>query len=101
MDIVVIPFLQVLTTVIHLYTWALILSIIINWLILFNVINTHNHFVSIVTNFLYRITEPALAQIRRFLPNLGGIDLSPLIFILGLYFIEGLLAQIARKILSF
>src|SRR5690606_2002659 len=61
-------------TVLNLYSWCLIIWVIMSWLISFNVINTHNRFVHMVGDFLYRITEPALRPIRRFLPDLGGLD---------------------------
>ena len=82
-----------LTTVIDLYVWIIILQVILSWLIAFNVINTRNRFVYLVGDFLYRVTEPALRPIRRILPNLGGIDLSPLVLILLLYFALRLLAE--------
>ena len=64
-----------------------------SWLISFNVINTHNRFVHLVGDFFYRITEPALRPIRRFLPNLGGLDLSPIVLILLIWFIRNLLSE--------
>jgi YggT family protein len=72
-------------TVITLYIWCLIISAILSWLVAFNVVNTQNRFVYTVGDFLHRITEPALGPIRRFLPNLGGIDLSPIVLILSLF----------------
>ena len=71
-----------------LYVWLLIASAILSWLIAFNVVNTRNQFVSAVAEFLYRITEPVLAPIRNFLPSLGGLDISPIILILLIMFIE-------------
>ena len=85
---------NLLTAVITLYVWALIISAILSWLVAFNVINTQNRFVYTVGDFLYRITEPALRPIRRVIPNLGGIDISPIILILALFFIRDLLRDI-------
>ncbi len=82
-------------TLLSLYMWVLIASAILSWLVAFNVINTRNRFVYAVGDFLYRITEPALAPIRRILPNLGGIDLSPVVLILLLIFIRNLLWEYA------
>jgi len=82
-----------ITTVIDLFVWIIILQVILSWLIAFNVVNTRNRFVYMVGDFLYRVTEPALRPIRRVLPNLGGIDLSPLVLILLLYFARQLLAE--------
>jgi len=70
-----------------IYQYAIIASAILSWLIAFNVINTRNAFVYQVTDFLYRVTEPALRQIRRFIPDLGGVDISPIILFLLIGFI--------------
>ena len=85
--------LWLITTVIDLYVWIIILQVVLSWLIAFNVINTQNRFVYLVGDFLYRVTEPALRPIRRFLPNLGGIDLSPIVLLLLLYFAQRLLIE--------
>ncbi len=79
-------FINLISTVVTLYIWALILSAVLSWLVAFNVINTRNRFVFTVGDFLHRVTEPALRPIRRYLPNLGGIDLSPIVLILLLIF---------------
>ena len=73
------PILYVLITIMDLYRWLLIAAAIFSWLLAFNVVNTRNQFVSAVAEFLYRITEPVLAPIRRLLPNFGGLDISPVI----------------------
>jgi YggT family protein len=70
---------------IGLYVWALIISAVFSLLVSFNVLDTRNRFVWAVGDFLYKITEPALRPFRNFLPNLGGIDISPMILILLLY----------------
>ena len=82
------PVIEILFVLINLFTWALILMVIVSWLVALNVVNRRNAFVFMVSDFLYRVTEPALGPIRRTLPNLGGIDLSPLVLILGLYFLK-------------
>lgn len=69
-------------TVIHLYIWALIIYAVMSWLVAFNVINFHNQFVRTVLDILYRITEPLLRPIRKVVPLINGIDLSPIILIL-------------------
>ncbi|RCK44084.1 hypothetical protein TH25_20295 [Thalassospira profundimaris] len=91
--------LWLIQTVIHLYIWCLILQAILSWLVAFNVINTSNRFVYMVGDFLYRITEPALRPIRAILPNLGGIDLSPVVLILLLSFAQNLLTEIFAKMM--
>ena len=82
------PFLWLIDTIITLYIWILIASAILSWLIAFNVVNQRNPIVANLGEFLYRITEPALRPIRAFLPNLGGIDISPVILILLLLFLQ-------------
>ncbi|MDJ0948301.1 MAG: YggT family protein [Alphaproteobacteria bacterium] len=79
--------------VLELYIWCLIIYVVMSWLIAFNVINTYNRFVSMVVNFLYQITEPPLRPIRRVLPNVGGIDLSPLALVLIIILIRSLLRE--------
>ena len=79
-----------------IYIWLLIASAIVSWLVSFNVINTQNKFVYTIMNFLWRVTEPALRPIRKIMPNLGGIDLSPIILILALFFIRQLLTDNLR-----
>jgi YggT family protein len=80
--------LDIVLIVLDLYVWLLIASAILSWLIAFNVVNTRNQFVASVAEFLYRITEPLLAPIRSFMPNLGGLDVSPIILILIIMFIQ-------------
>ncbi len=84
--------LDIVVFVLDFYVWLLIASAILSWLIAFNVVNTRNQFVSAVAEFLYRITEPVLAPIRRMLPNLGGLDISPIVVILIIMFIERVIA---------
>jgi YggT family protein len=80
--------LDIVLIVLDLYVWLLIAAAILSWLIAFNVVNTRNQFVASVAEFLYRITEPLLAPIRSFMPNLGGLDISPIILILIIMFIQ-------------
>ncbi|HYY84354.1 MAG TPA: YggT family protein [Beijerinckiaceae bacterium] len=80
--------LDVLMLALNLYTWIIIAAAVISWLIAFNVVNTRNDFVRSVEAFLYRVTEPVLGPIRRILPNLGGIDVSPIILLLIIFFIQ-------------
>ena len=72
----------------YLYWWIIILSAIFSWLYAFNVVNPRNQFVGTVGNMLMRLTEPALRPIRRFMPDLGGIDISPIILLLILFFLR-------------
>jgi len=83
-----VPLIEFIALVIDLYIWVIIIGAVFSWLIAFNVVNTSNRFVYSVGEMLYRVTEPALRPIRRFLPNLGGIDISPVILILALLFVR-------------
>lgn len=80
-------------TLISLYIWALILAAALSWFIALNIVNVRHRGVIMVGQFLDRITEPALRPIRRILPHLGGIDVSPVVLILGLMFLRDLMAE--------
>ena len=80
-------------TVINLFIWAIILSAVFSWLIGFNIINVNNRLVYIIVDSLNRLTEPFLRPIRNLLPNLGGLDLSPVILILLLIFFRNLVFE--------
>jgi len=82
---------QLVGSVIELYIWIIILQVVLSWLVAFNVVNTRNRFVYVIGDVLYRLTEPVLGPIRRFLPSFGGIDLSPVVLILLLVFLKNLI----------
>ena len=82
------PFQRLIYTVLELYLWAVLISVILSWLYQFNVVNRRNQFVASVGSFLAALTEPALRPIRRYVPSIGGLDISPLILILGIYFLQ-------------
>ena len=71
-----------------LYSYVVIANVIVSWLVAFNILNTQNRFVYVILDFTYRLTEPFLNRIRRFLPNLGTLDISPIILLLLIWFIE-------------
>jgi YggT family protein len=83
-----IALIQTIVMALDLYWWIIIASAIFSWLYAFNVVNPKNQFVGAIGNMLYRLTEPALRPIRRFMPDLGGIDISPIILLLLLFFIR-------------
>ena len=74
--------------ILKIYSYVVIANVIISWLIAFNVLNTSNKFVYSVLDFTYQLTDPILNKIRRFLPNLGAFDISPIILLLLIWFIE-------------
>ncbi len=85
------PFLWLISTLIWLYIYLLIAMAVLSWLIAFNVVNTRNDIVRSIGHFLYQLTEPALRPIRSVLPGLGGIDISPIILIILLMFLDQLI----------
>jgi len=74
--------------ILKIYSYVVIANVVISWLVAFNVLNTSNRFVYSVLDFTYRLTDPILNKIRRFLPNLGAFDISPIILLLLIWFIE-------------
>jgi YggT family protein len=90
-------FLGFISLLLTLYIYILFAAAIMSWLIAFNVVNPRNQFVAMLAEFLYRITEPVLRPIRSFLPNLGGIDISPVIVILIIVFIQSVILSNLAK----
>ena len=81
-------------SVINIYIWLIIINVILSWLVAFNVLNTQNRFVFAVLNATHQLTDPVLNKIRRFIPNLGSIDISPIVLILLLIFIRNLFFEL-------
>jgi YggT family protein len=98
MDVILGPLLRLIVTVVDIYMWVVIVGVVLSWLVHFRVVNTANRFVFMVGDFIYRITEPALRPIRNILPNLGGIDLSPVVLILALFFVKDMLIRLFMKL---
>ena len=82
------PLCIVIDQALWFYLYLVLAAVVMSWLIAFNVVNTRNQFVGMIADFLYRITEPALRPIRRRMPNLGGIDISPIILFFIIYFLS-------------
>jgi YggT family protein len=80
--------LDIVLVVLNLYTWVVIVGAILSWLIAFGVVNMRNDFVRTIWNLFLALTEPFLRPIRNFLPNMGGIDISPIILLLGIMLLE-------------
>ncbi|QQR69443.1 MAG: YggT family protein [Alphaproteobacteria bacterium] len=83
----------VLDLALDMYLWVIIISAIVSWLVAFNVINVYNPAVRAILGFMHQITEPVLARIRRFLPSIGGVDLSPIVVILVIVFLRNLMRE--------
>ena len=86
--------LSLFNDIVNLYIWVLIINAILSWLVAFNILNIGNRFVYSVLEVSYKLTNPALNLIRRYLPNLGSIDISPVILILGLNFLRNFIIEI-------
>ena len=83
-----------LDSVITIYLWIIIINAILSWLVAFNILNTQNRFVFSVLDTTYKLTDPALNKIRRFIPTFGSIDISPVILILLLMFLRNIIFEI-------
>ena len=79
--------------IVGIYIWILIINAIISWLVAFNILNTSNRFIYSLLDVSYKLTDPPLSYIRRYLPNLGSIDISPIVLILGLMFLRNLIFE--------
>lgn len=86
-----IPVLNTIMYALNIYIWILIAAAVFSWLFAFNVINSRNQFVDMIGRFLYNVTEPVLKPIRRFMPDLGGVDISPIIVFILIYLIQQLI----------
>ncbi|MDD7909361.1 MULTISPECIES: YggT family protein [Pseudovibrio] len=85
--------LDVLMLILNLYTWVIIASAIFSWLYAFNIVNPSNQFVSMIGQMLYNLTEPLLRPIRRLLPSMGGLDLSPIVLLIGIFFLQNVIVR--------
>ncbi|WP_346892482.1 YggT family protein [uncultured Roseibium sp.] len=83
--------LNVVMMALNIYVYVVIASAIFSWLYAFNIINSSNQFVAMIGQVLYNLTEPVLRPIRRFMPNLGGVDISPIILLLGIFLIQNVI----------
>ena len=97
MNVILVPLLQLFDVVLELYQIVLIVWVVFSWLAAFDVVNTSNGFVRSAMNVLWRLTEPALRPVRRVVPLVAGLDFSPLILLLAIYFLRGV---VGRMIIS-
>lgn len=87
-------FVVIVNLVLDLYVWVLIIGAVLSWLVAFDVVNTRNRFVHIVGDFCFRLTEPVLRHIRRWIPSINGLDLSPVVLIFAIIFIQTFLRHL-------
>ena len=92
------PLFSLIDAILQLYILVVVVMVIMSWLLTFNVINRHNRFVDAVWRTLVGLTEPVLRPIRNVMPNLGGIDLSPVLLFFGIFFLRGMNAWIAARV---
>ena len=83
--------ITLIDAILQIYTWIVIIYVIMTWLVQFNVMNMRNQFVAMIGNVLHRLTDPVLRPIRKIMPNLGGLDISPVVLLLLLFFIRNLI----------
>jgi len=99
MDAVLNSFMLVTYYALDFYKWIVIVNVVVSWLVAFNVINTSNQLVYLIMDFTYRMTDPVYRRIRTVMPNLGGIDLSPVVVLLGVMFLQSLISQTASRMM--
>jgi len=92
------PFFTLIDAILSIYSLIVFIMVIMSWLISFNVINRHNQFVDMIWRTVIALTEPLLGPIRRAMPNLGGIDLSPIVLLLGVFFLREMNKWIALRV---
>ncbi len=92
------PILWLILTIIDIYFWIILASVILSWLVAFNVVNASNPYVRQIGNALKRLTEPLLGPIRRRLPDLGGIDVSPIVLLIALQFLGMVVVWLFRNL---
>lgn len=94
MHVIINPLFEIIDIVIYIYIRILLVAVVMSWLVQFNVINTRNRVVYMVMDALHRLTDPVLRPIRRILPDMGGLDISPVVLMLILYFIQRVLGEL-------
>jgi YggT family protein len=94
MQTLLIPFFNVLDVILSLYSWAVIISVILSWLVAYDVVNPRNQLVHMIGSSLHQVVDPALNRIRRVLPMFGALDLSPLVLLLLIFFVRQVLVQL-------
>jgi YggT family protein len=98
MEVILRPLLYVTMLVLDFLFWVLLLNVILSWLTAFGILNNHNRIVDMISELVYRITEPFLRPIRRVLPPMGGIDLSSFVLFLGIIFLQKMIGELMYKL---
>ena len=92
------PFVNLIVTLLDIYTWIVLAAVVMSWLIAFGVINIHNQFARSIVRFLDAVTEPVFRQVRRVVPSIGGLDISPLIVLIGVVFLQNFVQWAALRL---
>lgn len=100
MGIILIPLYNIIDLLLQLYWWAIIISVILSWLLAFGVVNSYSPFISRLGEFLFRITEPLLGPLRQNLPSIAGLDISPFVLLLIIYFVQAILLRLVISLTS-
>jgi YggT family protein len=98
MDVVIVPVFQLILAVLNIYEMIVIVSVVMSWLFHFNIINYSNQFVRMIWDVCSKLTEPFLSRIRAFLPDMGGLDLSPIVLLLVVFFLQSVIVQLMYKL---
>ncbi|HEY5346902.1 MAG TPA: YggT family protein [Rhizomicrobium sp.] len=91
------PIIELLLALLDIYSWVVIVAVVVSWLIAFNVINLHNQIVRQIVRVVDVLTEPVFRQVRRIVPSIGGLDFSPIIVLFAIWFLEYLITWSARR----
>lgn len=97
MDVILVPFLDLMYSVLAIFKWIVILSIALNWLMACGMIRTYNAYFAALTNGLFSITESVFSRVRTVVPAVAGVDLSPIVVLLGVHFIQNVIARFIVK----
>jgi len=92
------PIFALLFTLLEIYKWIVLAAVVVSWLAAFNVINEHNNFVRTALRLLYNLTEPVFRPVRRILPTMGGLDLSPIVVLVAIWFLQYTLRYISYNV---
>jgi YggT family protein len=98
MSVILVPILRVLHAILGFYYWVVVIAVILNLLVAFNVINSHNQFIRTIGNGLHALTEPVFRRIRRYVPIMGNFDLSPLVVIFAIMLLQYIIAELIPRV---
>lgn len=98
MNTILIPVLQVISVALNLYWWVVLIAVIMSWLVMLNMINTHNQIIRTIGNIVHQLTEPVLRRIRRVIPSAGNVDLSAIVLFLLILLVQQIIGQLILQL---